>query len=54
MSNFLIEIKYDSLGGAYAAHYLDGQTIVLDATNYQDAVLEADMLEVGNYELGYN
>jgi len=28
--------------------------IQLGANNYQDAVLEADMLDVQNYERGYN
>lgn len=54
MSNFLISIDYDPVSGGYMASYVDGQTIMLGATTYQDAVLEADMLEPKNYELGYN
>ena len=54
MDNFLISIEYDSVSGAYTACFADGQTILLSATTYQDAVLEADMLDVNNYELGYN
>ena len=54
MSNFLISIDYDPVLGGYMASYVDGQTIMLGATTYQDAVLEADMLEPENYELGYN
>jgi hypothetical protein len=54
MSNFLIGIEYDPVSGGYMASYFDGQTILLGATTYQDAVLEADMLEPENYELGYN
>jgi hypothetical protein len=54
MSNFLIGVEYDPVSGAYMACFLDGQTILLGATEYHDAVLEADMLEPENYELGYN
>ena len=56
MANFLIEIEYDSLSGSYMACYSDGQNILLGANTYEDAVLEADLLndEVDNYELGYN
>jgi hypothetical protein len=54
MSNFLISVEQDEISGAYMANFLHGQTIVLSATTYQDAVLEADMLEPVNYEVGYN
>lgn len=54
MDNFLIGIEYDSISNAYTACFADGQTILLAANTYQDAVLEADMLDVNNYELGYN
>jgi predicted RNase H-like HicB family nuclease len=56
MANFLIEIEYDSVSGAYMACYSDGQNVLLAANTYEDAVLEADLLndEVDNYELGYN
>jgi hypothetical protein len=54
MSNFLIGVEYDPVSGAYMACFLDGQNILLGATEYHDAVLEADMLEPENYELGYN
>jgi hypothetical protein len=54
MSNFLISVDYNPDSGAYMASFLDGQTILLNATDYHDAVLEADMLEPKNYELGYN
>lgn len=54
MGNFLVSIEYDALSEAYMACYADGQNILLGATTYHDAVLEADMLDVGNYELGYN
>ena len=50
MDNFLIEIEYDPLSGAYVACYADGQNILLAATNYHDAVLEADQLVVADYE----
>ncbi len=53
VSNFLISIERDEESGAYMACFLHGQTITLNATNYQDAVLEADMLEP-DFEVGYN
>jgi hypothetical protein len=54
MSNFLISIDYDPISGGYMASYFNGQTVMLGATTYQDAVLEADMLEPENFEVGYN
>lgn len=54
MDNFLIAIEHDEISGSYMACFADGQNILLGATNYHDAVLEADQLDVGNYELGYN
>lgn len=54
MDNFLISVDYDSTTGAYVASFFEGQTIVLSATTYNDAVLEADMIEPHKYELGYN
>ena len=50
MDNFLIDIVYDELTGSYVACYADGQNILLGATNYHDAVLEADQLVVADYE----
>lgn len=54
MSNFLISVERDEVSGSYMACFLHGQTIVLSAATYQDAVLEADMLEPEDYEVGYN
>ena len=54
MGNFLVSVEYDSVSGAYMACFLEGQNILLGATTYHDAVLEADMLEPEEYELGYN
>jgi hypothetical protein len=54
MSNFLIGVEYDSVSGSYMASFFNGQTILLNATEYHDAVLEADMLEPEDYEVGYN
>lgn len=54
MSNFLISIDHDPVTGGYMASYFNGQTIMLSASSYQDAVLEADMLEPEDYEVGYN
>jgi hypothetical protein len=54
MGNFLISVDYDPVSGGYMASFFEGQTILLNATNYHDAVLEADMLEPHEYEVGYN
>jgi hypothetical protein len=54
MDNFLISIEYDSSANSYMACFADGETVSLNSTNYQDAVLEADMLDMSNYEKGYN
>ena len=54
MANFLIGVDYDPVSGGYMASFLDGQTILLNAADYHDAVLEADMLEPEDYEVGYN
>ena len=52
--NFLIDVEYSPASGGYMACFADGQNILLSANTYHDAVLEADMLDVNNYELGYN
>jgi len=54
MGNFLISIEKDPASGGFMACFAEGQVVVLNATNYQDAVMEADMLEPGNHEVGYN
>jgi hypothetical protein len=54
MGNFLISVDYDADNNAYMACFYHGQTIRLNATNYHDAVLEADMLQPENFEVGYN
>lgn len=54
MSNFLIGVEFNSDSQSYVACFLDGEEIVLGATTYHDAVLEADLLQPNNYELGYN
>ncbi len=52
--NFLIDIEYSSVYNGYIACFADGQNILLGANTYHDAVLEADMLDVNNYDVGYN
>jgi hypothetical protein len=49
MNDFLIEIVYDATHSAYVACYSSGYNITLDATTYQDAVCEADMIEQWEY-----
>ena len=54
MENFLISVEHDPVSGAYMANFYQGQCILLGATSYHDAVLEADVLEPEEYEVGYN
>lgn len=49
MNNFFTGIEYDPVYGSYLACYADGTVIQLGATTYQDAVLEADMIEPYEY-----
>ena len=53
MGNFLVSVESDPVSGSYMACFADGQVVLLGATTYQDAVLEADMLEP-DFEVGYN
>lgn len=54
MGNFLLNVESDPATGGYMACFAEGQVILLNATTYHDAVLEADMLEPEDYEVGYN
>jgi hypothetical protein len=47
---FLITVEYDSVMQGYVAAYSNGKNICLDSTNYHDAVLEADLLPLSEYE----
>lgn len=49
MENFVIGIDYDRMSASYRASLADGQQIELDANNYEDAVLEADVLDLTEY-----
>lgn len=49
MDNFLTAIEYDPVYCSYLACYADGTVIQLGATTYEDAVLEADMIEPYEY-----
>ena len=49
MENFLVEIVYVDMNGAYMACYADGQNVLLNAATYHDAVLEADLLSPSEY-----
>ena len=46
MGNFIIDIEFNEAYNSYIATYSVGDVVRLDATNYQDAVLEADILAV--------
>lgn len=48
MDDFLIDIEYD--GSSYIANYFSGKTIQLGAETYQDAVCEADLINIAEYE----
>jgi len=52
MDTFLIDIQHDTVNGAYTACFSNGANVVLHATTYHDAVLEADMLVPADYEFG--
>jgi hypothetical protein len=52
--DFLLGVGYDSVSHCYVACFSEGGVIQLGANTYEDAVLEADMLNVENYEKGYN
>ena len=54
MGNFLVQVEYDPGTNNYYAQFADGDTVNLNASNYQDAVIEADHINPANYELGYN
>ena len=43
MDNFLIDVERLP-NGTYVANFMNGP-VILDANNYHDAVLEADLLE---------
>lgn len=45
VEDFLIGIEYN--GSSYVANFLSGKSIELNAVSYQDAVLEADTLVIG-------
>ena len=45
----IVEIVYVETNGAYMACYADGQTVLLGADTYHDAVLEADLLSPSEY-----
>ncbi len=49
MNNFMIGIEYDKSTNSYSACYADGTQIELAAVTYEDAVLEADMIEPYEY-----
>ncbi len=50
VDNFLLEIEYDPVYNSYLACYANGVVVQLGASTYQDAILEADHLDVAEYE----
>ena len=51
VDNFLIDIEYHPVTGSFVAQYASGQNILLGANTYQDAVLEADLINPEEYAL---
>lgn len=44
MDNFLINVEFDESANSFTANFANGEMVRLDAHNYHDAVLEADLL----------
>ncbi len=49
VSDFLIEIEYNPVSNNYSAIYSNGKVIELGASTYQDAVLEANLINIEEY-----
>lgn len=49
MNSFLIGVYYDDDSHTYVASYSNSIDIALNARSYEDAVLEADMIEPFEY-----
>lgn len=49
MNDFLIGIEYDASTNTFVACYSNSVNIALAATSFEDAVLEADMIEPYEY-----
>ena len=49
MNDFLIGVEYDAASNTYVACYSNCVNIPLAATSYEDAILEADMIEPYEY-----
>lgn len=50
MDNFIIDISFDEDYNSYLANFAGGETVVLDSSNYHDAVLEADTLDMMEFQ----
>ena len=50
MDNFIIDISFDEDYNSYIATFADGDVVVLDSSNYHDAVLEADNLNLMEFQ----
>jgi hypothetical protein len=51
MSDFLIDVTYDTRLDSWIASYSNGSDIALYANSYQDAVLEADLLDATEFQI---
>lgn len=50
MENFIVDISFDEDYNSYLAQFANGEVVVLDSQNYHDAVLEADMLDMAEFQ----
>ena len=50
MDNFLINVEYNEAYNGWTACYADGKIIELGAGTFEDAVLEADLIEPYEYQ----
>ena len=48
--NFIISIDHDTESGYFTACFANGESVQLNAMDYQDAVLEADFLDATEFQ----
>jgi hypothetical protein len=47
--NFIISIDHDTDSGYFTACFANGESVKLHADDYQDAVMEADLLDATEF-----
>ena len=48
--NFIISIDHDTDSGYFTACFANGESVKLNADDYQDAVMEADLLDATEFQ----